>query len=288
MQNNNRIYQTISIHGRDPAFISDIERKSKHIFKVLNNKCLDASNEKKSEWLIIKNTFPSEKTRGYKLRENDYIKFGKIVFLIKKVQLLETNIKEISKDLIKKSSIMNINKIGMNNFQLDAFNEQENNFLDIKPNVSNIGSIKKFQNFRRKKVNSCRICLCEDNSIENPLINPCKCIGSVKYIHLECLKTWLSSKILCKKFNYLIVYSLRYIECEICKYKICEKVKVNNKLFELIDIEYPTDNYIILETFSKEKKDSRFLYIIHLNEAKSIKMVCYILLRVDQMMQTLG
>ena len=33
-----------------------------------------------------------------------------------------------------------------------------------------------------------RICM-EPNSRDMPLISPCKCAGSVKYIHEECLKT---------------------------------------------------------------------------------------------------
>lgn len=33
----------------------------------------------------------------------------------------------------------------------------------------------------------CRICLSEENNIENPLFSPCKCKGTMKYIHLTCL-----------------------------------------------------------------------------------------------------
>lgn len=40
----------------------------------------------------------------------------------------------------------------------------------------------------------CRICFAENNTSENPLISVCKCAGSLKYIHLECLRTWLSRK----------------------------------------------------------------------------------------------
>lgn len=38
----------------------------------------------------------------------------------------------------------------------------------------------------------CRICYCEANPITNDkdLISPCKCSGSVKYIHFTCLKMW--------------------------------------------------------------------------------------------------
>jgi hypothetical protein len=41
---------------------------------------------------------------------------------------------------------------------------------------------------------TCRICLCdekpgtEDN--QNPMISPCKCTGTMRYIHLECLREW--------------------------------------------------------------------------------------------------
>ena len=42
----------------------------------------------------------------------------------------------------------------------------------------------------------CRICLEdeEDLSSGNPFITPCKCTGSMKYIHLKCLREWTDSK----------------------------------------------------------------------------------------------
>jgi hypothetical protein len=43
----------------------------------------------------------------------------------------------------------------------------------------------------------CRICLEEEdvkNPGENPFITPCKCIGSMKYIHVTCLRDWLDAK----------------------------------------------------------------------------------------------
>lgn len=35
---------------------------------------------------------------------------------------------------------------------------------------------------------SCRICYVED---VNDLISPCKCSGSIKYVHLACFEAWL-------------------------------------------------------------------------------------------------
>lgn len=40
----------------------------------------------------------------------------------------------------------------------------------------------------------CRICLDECDSKKNPFLTPCKCTGSVRYIHLDCFKSWLVSK----------------------------------------------------------------------------------------------
>ena len=41
--------------------------------------------------------------------------------------------------------------------------------------------------------NFCRICM-DTNSPTNRLISPCRCRGSLRYIHEECLKTWLSTR----------------------------------------------------------------------------------------------
>lgn len=36
----------------------------------------------------------------------------------------------------------------------------------------------------------CYICY-ETGNEDNPLINPCQCAGSVKYVHLSCLSRWI-------------------------------------------------------------------------------------------------
>ena len=40
----------------------------------------------------------------------------------------------------------------------------------------------------------CRICLGEDNEVDNPLFAPCKCSGSMRFIHHLCLKQWFAGK----------------------------------------------------------------------------------------------
>lgn len=55
----------------------------------------------------------------------------------------------------------------------------------------------------------CRICF-EPESEEHKLISPCKCTGSMRYIHEDCLKIWLLSK----------DKDLSNSECDICKFKL--------------------------------------------------------------------
>lgn len=52
---------------------------------------------------------------------------------------------------------------------------------------------------------TCRICYGDYGEISNELISPCKCKGSTKWVHRECLNTWVT-----KKNRYI------RMQCEIC------------------------------------------------------------------------
>lgn len=41
----------------------------------------------------------------------------------------------------------------------------------------------------------CRICQIAGGSPANPLLEPCGCVGSLQFVHQECLKMWLKVKI---------------------------------------------------------------------------------------------
>ena len=89
----------------------------------------------------------------------------------------------------------------------------------------------------------CRICyLEEDNPSLNPLIRPCKCSGSMKYIHLKCLIVWIKTKLEIDNSEYLdngrySMYSSEAVECELCKEIFPNFIKHNNKLYNLMDFE---------------------------------------------------
>lgn len=51
----------------------------------------------------------------------------------------------------------------------------------------------------------CRICFGSESQTPNELIKPCRCSGSMAFIHLQCLKSWVDCK---EQVN---------PQCEICK-----------------------------------------------------------------------
>ena len=62
------------------------------------------------------------------------------------------------------------------------------------------------------RIDECRICKNSSHS----LINPCKCDGTIKYVHKSCLKTWIAVS--------------RSEFCEICKERYILKTKFRNFL----------------------------------------------------------
>jgi hypothetical protein len=65
---------------------------------------------------------------------------------------------------------------------------------------------------------TCRFCHGEENTPGNPLFSICKCSGSMRFIHLNCVKTWIAVKLTTKKQGYLTTYYWKTFECEICKH----------------------------------------------------------------------
>ena len=59
---------------------------------------------------------------------------------------------------------------------------------------------------KAQDVYQCRICL-QDDTMEN-LISPCKCIGTQKYVHSNCLASWR------RQFERMHIHRVR---CQICK-----------------------------------------------------------------------
>ena len=99
----------------------------------------------------------------------------------------------------------------------------------------------------------CRICLetvsCRD------LISPCRCIGSISYVHENCLKTWITSK----------NENLSDAKCELC-----------NTIFHM---NWETKNECIYHTLVRQKSTKTLLFpALLIYEI----LTCYILVNILQ------
>ena len=111
----------------------------------------------------------------------------------------------------------------------------------------------------------CRICLDFDNGIVdyqaddfNPMISPCHCSGTMGGIHLKCLREWLERNKSLKAVKGHVVLKYKKINCELCKQKFPFSVNINNRIVDIIEVEKPQDNFIILETLSSNNHREEF------------------------------
>ncbi len=193
----------------------------------------------------------------YKLSEGDIIKLGKVILYVREINIRKNN---------KENSFENEN---------ETYLEKKDNNKSIK--INNL--IKNSLIQKISPLKKCRICYSiEDDSINNPLIKPCNCLGTLKYVHYYCLLKWLSSKIPIKKYtflnnNFFYIFEINHIECEICKGKLPDYIKHNGKIYSLIDFEkynFGDFNYIIFDSFQMDKLYKGFRYVIKFDFIKNI------------------
>ena len=202
-----------------------------------------------------------------------------------------------NKDSLKNSSIINKSNFPSLKF-VDTGEENENvkktsqKYLTvIKPPTckNSTKELKSTASFNKKKILDsiqkkilakdkssskplCRICLSEEHIKENPLIHPCNCDGTMKYIHLQCLRLLIQSKIKKTENDSCKVLTFKKLECEICKTAFPEKISIKGSLHSIIDIEKPDKDYLILEGLIKEIPEEKSIFIVHFKTKKEIKI----------------
>ena len=255
---------------------SIIKEKDKYYFNPL---LIDLGNDKDNindvSWLIYNKKTEPEINHSYIVKEGDIIKMGNVIFQIKMIQINENE-----------NELNNNNNIASNNNTL-LISGSCNHSLILNNNYDNINIASKKMNIKRKSsINSekkknlppttwekdekiseekvfskqskknkiCRICYQEEDDILlNPLIRPCKCSGSVKYIHLKCLLNWLKSRTSNSQSinnsnssnDYFNAYFINQrTECELCKELFPDYIKHHNIKYCLIDFDYTQENKI--------------------------------------------
>lgn len=126
-----------------------------------------------------------------------------------------------------------------------------------------------------KKNRVCRICYMEEeNEDENPLVQPCICSGSMKFIHLSCLKQWIGTRS-CIKIDSsedCSIFLIKPVECELCKTKFPDFIKHEGILYPLLDFKMEFQSYLTLESLTLDKQKNKFIYAISLEKNRKIKV----------------
>ena len=141
---------------------------------------------------------------------------------------------------------------------------------------SNFEEVKNKKKKKIKKPRICRICYGKDITFDNPLICPCICKGSMKYIHYKCLKNWLTSKIeIDQSINPEIeeevglTYCAKDLSCELCKTKFPDYINHNGKIYNLAFYKPKFKQYIILESIRADKFKTKFIHILSFDHGKN-------------------
>lgn len=180
----------------------------------------------------------------------------------------------MSRNLSFSSCFPKVNKVTLKkkktfNLICDKF-KLNNNYNCIKKNNNN-------DNSKNKKI--CRVCYCgEESATENPLLNICECKGSMKYIHYECLKNWLDSKIESSPLSSIYVkegigmsYCTNDLICELCKTKFPDYVNHNGKLFNITFYKTKFEKYLIFRSSHyHNKKNYKFIHIVSFDNTEKI------------------
>ena len=120
----------------------------------------------------------------------------------------------------------------------------------------------------RAEPQPCKICLADENSSQNPLISPCKCTGSMQYVHLACLKEWLQQKISIRHASKVSSYFWRDIACELCKTPFPSSIDCRGRRYDIIAVTYPSKPYVVLEDTREDQPNG--VHILSLNHGEAL------------------
>lgn len=114
---------------------------------------------------------------------------------------------------------------------------------------------------------SCRICLLEGSSEDDPLINPCQCRGSIEYVHLGCLRHWIRGRLNMSDTSGGS-YFYRPLACELCKAVYPTYVGTGQECQPLVEVPKTQPPFIVLENMVRDSQQhaSRGLHVISLAE----------------------
>jgi len=224
--------------GTEPAVGSVVLAEVYNDKGIMYLKASDTTTDWSCLWVSVRSL---RELNGYKLAQGDYIKIGRMMFRVKQMST-DPNSSEACQFIDKK-----------------AHAEVSSSFL-CSPSQSRTESV------------TCRICLADEITEENPLICPCKCSGTMKYIHLMCLREWLKNRLKTRQTGHSISYFFKSLSCELCKEPLPQSVTVKERFIELMSIPRPETPFLLLEDGQRDERTNRGLHMVSMLPNSEIRM----------------
>ena len=212
-------------------------------------------------WFVYKASKCPEKGKKYRINQGDIIKIGRITCRVKEIKFFDNNI--------------NNNSLNTNINMKETLGASQ--LQNEKTAQGSTRTMSKSVKSKKESKKVCRICNGDEDTDENPLVHPCQCSGTMKNIHLECLRQWLSTR-MCQKVSSSndnpdsAVFQIKQVECELCKTKLPDYIRHLGKLYEILDFHSEFDNYITLESLTLDKHNNKYLYVVSLDDKDTIKV----------------
>ena len=264
--------------------------KTKQLEIIRNKYKLDENDNLISPnpcFFILKPNVIGQKMNIYKLNPGEIIKIGRITMRIRDIKFKNKEFNNslnvsITKNKLEKDEVNPINPINNANDNCKEITRLETSGRKnhdkkngIKRNLKKMRPKDIFSKLEKMK-RVCRICYLEEdeNSQENPLVQPCICTGSVKFIHLNCLRKWVSTRSCVKIDNTpeCCIFLIKPVECELCKTKFPDFIKYENRLLPVLDFSQEFDSYLTMESLTLDRQNNKFIYVISLNKDRKIKI----------------
>ncbi|PFH34599.1 FHA domain-containing protein [Besnoitia besnoiti] len=122
----------------------------------------------------------------------------------------------------------------------------------------------------------CRICLLEGNQEGDPLISPCECKGSIKFVHVQCLRHWINGRLNLNEQQQRSAFFFKQIHCELCKVPYPTAVKYERddgeppKRMQVVSVPRTEPPFIVLENMVGVQQKG--VHVISMASKKDLKL----------------
>ena len=211
-------------------------------------------------WLVV-NSLRSNGLVGYRLTEGDVIRLGRICFRVKELFCSSEEASEPHR--LIPGRLISLGGLGPGRNRLPP---------PETPIVLTIADELETKDGEKVAEVACKICLMDGFTEENPMITPCTCKGTMRYIHLECLQRWLNSKITTRERGNSRSYSWKALECSLCKMAFPSTVVIKGRTFDLVTIPKPDGEFITLEAMPNQRDLPQTIHLIPLQNKNNVRL----------------